>query len=186
MTAENHELFTHIGKVLYSEEQIRQRVQELGRELSKDYQGKPLVLVSILKGGIVFLADLLRSITIPHVFDVIGASSYRGGTISTGKISITKDLDLDIRGKHVVLVEDILDTGKTLNLVLELINLHEPASLEICCLLDKDHPRELVIPIKYTGFRIPDEFVVGYGLDYQEKYRNLPCIGVLNEEHIHA
>jgi len=182
----DHILARDIERVLLSSEHIARRVKELGASVSADYRNRDLVLVNILKGGIVFLADLSRAITIPHSFDLIGASSYRGAMRSSGKIIITKDLDLDLRGKDVLLVEDILDTGRTLNLVLELIRLHEPASLEICCLLDKQRPRDLKIPIKYTGFHLPDEFVVGYGLDYQERYRNLPFIGVLKPEVIHG
>jgi hypoxanthine phosphoribosyltransferase len=184
MKEQQNHLFGNLASVLYSSEQIAARVAELGRQISADYAGRDLVLVNVLKGGIVFLADLSRSIVIPHSFDLVGASSYRGATRSSGKITITKDLDLDIRGRHVVLVEDILDSGRTLTLVLELLKLHEPASLEICCLLDKQCQRESSIGIRYTGFVIPDKFVVGYGLDYKELYRNLPCIGVLKPEAI--
>jgi hypoxanthine phosphoribosyltransferase len=177
-----NELFRDLARVLYTREQIAQRVAELGRQISNDYRGKPLVLISVLRGGIMFLTDLMRSITIPHAFDLIGASSYRGGTSTTGKVIITKDVELDLRGKHIVIVEDILDTGHTLSVVCELMRIQEPASLEICCLLNKKHERVFKIPLKYTGFEIPDEFVVGYGLDYKEHYRNLSCIGVLKPE----
>jgi hypoxanthine phosphoribosyltransferase len=177
-----NELFCDLKSVLYSREDLTQRVQELGRSISEDYRGTDLVLISILKGGIIFLADLMRAITIPHAFDLVGASSYRGGTSSTGKVIITKDVELDLHGKHILLVEDILDTGKTLSVICELIKIQEPASLDICCLLDKNRKRDLGVPLKYTGFTIPDEFVVGYGLDYRERYRNLSCIGVLKPE----
>jgi hypoxanthine phosphoribosyltransferase len=177
-----NELFPNLSHVLYSREQISKRVSELGRQISADYAGKPLVLISILKGGIVFLADLMRAITIPHAFDVVGASSYRGGTSTTGKVIITKDAELDLRGKNIVLVEDILDTGHTLAVIVELLKIQQPASFDICCLLNKNRPRKFNIPLKYVGFDIPDEFVVGYGLDYNEHYRNLACIGVLKPE----
>ncbi|MBX7247055.1 MAG: hypoxanthine phosphoribosyltransferase [Candidatus Sumerlaeaceae bacterium] len=167
---------------MYSQADLAKRTHELGEEISRDYKGRPLVLINILKGGIVFLADLMRTITIPHAFDVVGASSYRGGTSTSGKVTITKDADLDLRGKDLLLVEDILDTGVTLNVVCELLLIQQPASLEICCLLNKKRERKLKVPLKYVGFEIPDEFVVGYGLDYKEQYRNLPCIGILKPE----
>ena len=179
---EDKELFSDIERVLLSQEQLQQRIAELGKQISADYRGKPLVLISILKGGIVFLADLMRAITIPHAFDLMGASSYKGGTRTTGKVIITKDAELDLHGKHVLLVEDILDTGHTLNVICELLRIQDPASLEICCLLNKDRERKLKIPLKYTGFEIPDDFVVGYGLDYKENYRNLSCIAALKPE----
>ena len=177
-----NELYTDLERVLHSEDEIQIRVRELGKQISEDYAGKPLVLISILKGGIVFLADLMRSITIPHAFDLMGASSYKGTTRSSGKVIITKDAELDLRGKHVLLVEDILDTGITLNVICELLKIQDPLSLEICCLLNKCRDRTVSIPLRYTGFEIPDEFVVGYGLDYREHYRNLSCIGVLKPE----
>ncbi|MGI8907033.1 MAG: hypoxanthine phosphoribosyltransferase [Candidatus Sumerlaeaceae bacterium] len=179
---EEKELYQDLKSVLYTHEQLQQRVAQLGRQISEDYRGKPLVLISILKGGIVFLADLMRAVTIPHAFDLMGASSYKGGTTTSGKVVITKDAELDLRGKHLLLVEDILDTGHTLNVICELLRIQDPASLEICCLLNKLRTRDKDIPLKYTGFEIPDEFVVGYGLDYKEYYRNLSCIGVLKPE----
>ena len=179
---EDKELFADIERVLIDETQLRKRIAELGAEISKDYQGKQLVLISILKGGIVFLADLMRAITIPHAFDLMGASSYKGGTRTSGKVVITKDAELDLHGKHVLLVEDILDTGHTLNVICELLKIQDPASLEICCLLNKNRERNLKIPMKYTGFEIPDDFVVGYGLDFKEHYRNLSCIAALKPE----
>lgn len=182
LAQQENELLQDLERVLYSEEEIARRIQELGRQISEDYRDKQLVLISILKGGIVFLADLMRSITIPHAFDLVGASSYRGGTQSSGKVIITKDVTLDLRDKHLLLVEDILDTGHTLNVVCEVLKIHQPASLDICCLLDKGRERTINVPLKYTGFQIPDEFVVGYGLDFREYYRNLSCIGVLKPE----
>ena len=173
--------FQDLERVLYSEEDIRNRIADLGRQISADYAGKDLVLISILKGGILFLADLTRAITIPHAFDLMGASSYKGRS-SSGKVIITKDTELDLRGKHVLLVEDILDTGHTLSVIIELLKIQDPASVEICCLLNKQRERKLTVPLKYTGFEIPDEFVVGYGLDYNEHYRNLSGIGILKPE----
>ncbi|MCX7019764.1 MAG: hypoxanthine phosphoribosyltransferase [Candidatus Sumerlaeota bacterium] len=178
----SNELFGDLSHILFTREQIADRVARLGRQISEDYAGQQLVLINILKGGIVFLADLMRSITIPHSFDVIGASSYRGGTSTTGKVIITKDVELDLRGRNILLVEDILDTGHTLSVVCELLKIQEPASFEICCLLNKKRPRNFKTPIKYVGFDIPDEFVVGYGLDYRERYRNIGCVGVLKPE----
>lgn len=174
-------LFDKLERILYTEEQIRDRVGELGRQISDDYRDKELVLISILKGGILFLADLTRAITIPHAFDLMGASSYKGRS-STGKVIITKDTELDLQGKHILLVEDILDTGHTLSVIIELLKIQDPASVEICCLLNKNRERKLAVPLKYTGFEIPDEFVVGYGLDYNEHFRNIAAIGVLKPE----
>ena len=175
------DFFNDIERILYTEEQIRERIGELGRQISADYQGKDLVLISILKGGILFLADLTRAITIPHAFDLMGASSYKG-TNSSGKVIITKDTELALEGQHILLVEDILDTGRTLSVIIELLKIQDPASVEICCLLHKQRERKLSVPLRYTGFEIPDEFVVGYGLDYNEHYRNLSAIGVLKPE----
>lgn len=173
-------LLRNIERVLISKEQIEKRLEELGSQISRDYQEKSLVLISILKGGIVFLADLSRRITVPHALDLIGATSYRGGTRTTGRVVITKDAELDLHGRDILLVEDVLDSGYTLNVVIELLRIQEPASIEICCLLDKKRERAVKVPVKYTGFEIGDEFVVGYGLDYKEHYRNLDCIAVLS------
>lgn len=178
---EEKDLFKSLERILFTEEQIHSRVADLGRQISNDYRGKPLVLISILKGGILFLADLTRAITIPHAFDLMGASSYKG-TRSTGKVIITKDTELDIHGRDVLLVEDILDSGHTLSVIIELLKIQDPASVEICCLLNKKRERKLTVPLRYTGFEIPDEFVVGYGLDYNESYRNLSGIGILKPE----
>jgi hypoxanthine phosphoribosyltransferase len=179
-------LLKNLERVLITREQIEARLAELGAEISRDYENESLILISILKGGIVFLADLSRRITVPHALDLIGATSYRGGTKTTGRVIITKDAELDLRGRHILLVEDVLDTGHTLNVVIELLRIQEPASIEICCLLDKKRPREIKVPVKYTGFEIGDEFVVGYGLDYKEHYRNLDCIAVLAQSAIEA
>lgn len=182
VTATENELISDLERVLYDREAIDAKVRELGRRISDDYRGKDLILISIMKGGIVFLSDLMRAITIPHSFDLMGASSYRGGTRTTGRVVITKDAELDLRGRHILLVEDILDSGHTLNVICELLRIQEPASVEICCFLHKQRERGFDVPLRYVGFEIPDEFVVGYGLDYKEHYRNLSCIGVLKPE----
>jgi hypoxanthine phosphoribosyltransferase len=179
---EEKEFSKDIERMLYSEEQIRERVGQLGRQISDDYRGKSLVLISILKGGIVFLADLTRAITIPHAFDLMGASSYKNRAMSSGKVIITKDTELNLAGRDVLLVEDILDTGHTLSVIIELLKIQSPNSVEICCLLNKQRERKFDLPLRYTGFEIPDEFVVGYGLDYDENYRNLSGLGVLKPE----
>lgn len=174
---------THdLESVIFTREQIGERVQELGEQISRDYQGKELVLIGILKGGILFLSDLSREITIPHQFDLVGAESYKGGTQPTPEVRITKDIDLSIEDRHVLLIEDIYDTGNTLRVLREMIRIYRPASVEICALLAKRKPRAHPVSIKYVGFEIDDVFVVGYGLDYKERYRNLGCIGVLNPE----
>ncbi|HOE62615.1 MAG TPA: hypoxanthine phosphoribosyltransferase [Candidatus Sumerlaeota bacterium] len=172
-----------LQETLFTEEQILRRIQELAREIEKNYKGKNLVLVSILKGGVVFLADLTREVRIPHAYDLVGASSYGAQIYSTGQVIITKDVTVPLKGKHVLLIEDIYDSGTTLKVVKDLLDVHSPASVEICALLWKEKKkRRHEIPIKYIGFKIPDVFVVGYGLDYNEKYRNLRCIGVLKPE----
>ncbi len=178
---EEKDLSKDLERVLYTEEQIHERVGQLGREISDDYRGKSLVLISILKGGILFLADMTRAITIPHAFDLMGASSYKGAR-SSGRVIITKDTELDLQGRDILLVEDILDTGHTLSVVIELLKIQDPASVEVCCLLKKQRERKYVIPLRYTGFEITDEYVVGYGLDFNENYRNLSGIGVLKPE----
>lgn len=171
-----------LEKVLFSREQIASRVRELAAEISNDYQGRNLVLIGILKGGILFLSDLSRELTIPHQFDLVGAESYKGGTRPTPEVRITKDIDLSIEGKDVLLVEDIYDTGNTLKVLQDMLRIYRPASIEICAFLSKQKDRPQQIPIKYVGFDIDDVFVVGYGLDYKERYRNLQCIGVLHPE----
>lgn len=172
-----------LERVLYSEEQLRERVLELGEEIARDYAGKDLVLVGILRGGLVFLSDLTRAIAIPHSFDMVGASSYGKATTSSGRVQITKDVEVNLREKHVIIIEDIYDSGRTLMAIRDLLRVHRPTSIEVCALLWKNvRPRISDIDIKYIGFRVEDEFVVGYGLDYAEMYRNLRCIGVLKPE----
>ena len=176
------ELINNLTRVLHTPEEIAKRVAELGAEISREYAGRDLVLVSVLKGGVVFLADLTRAITIPHAYDMIGASSYGSSTTTSGQVTITKDVDTNLLNRDVLLIEDIFDTGHTLRVVCNLLRLHNPRSLEVCALLVKNKKRDHDIPVKFSGFEIPNEFVVGYGLDYAEHYRNLPCIGILKPE----
>lgn len=170
-----------IESVLVSEEQLKAKIAELGQQISKDYQGKDLLLVSILKGACVFLSDLMRAIDIPLSIDFMCVSSYGKGTMTQGRAKIIKDLDVDIAGKDVLIVEDILDSGVTLSHVMEILRSRKPASLKLCSLLEKPERHRVEVPLDYVGFIVPDEFVVGYGLDYAEKYRNLPYVGVLKE-----
>ncbi|BAF60733.1 hypoxanthine-guanine phosphoribosyltransferase [Pelotomaculum thermopropionicum SI] len=167
-------------RILFTEEEIRARVAEMGREISRDYAGRELLVVGILKGAMIFLADLVRSITVPAFFDFIAVSSYGTSTKSSGAVRILKDLDRGIEGRHVLIVEDIVDTGLTLNYLVDNLTARGPASLKVCTLLDKPSRRQKPVEIHYNGFTIPDEFVVGYGLDYNECYRNLPYIMVLS------
>lgn len=171
-----------VAKVLISEAEIRARTRELAQKISEDYKGKDLVLVCILKGGVTFLADLMREICIPHAIDFMAISSYGASTESSGVVRILKDLDRSIDGKHVLIVEDIIDTGRTLSYIIANLETRHPASVRICTLLSKPARREMDIPLDYVGFEVPNEFVVGYGLDYAEKYRNLRFIGVLKPE----
>ncbi len=172
-----------IGEVLVSEEQIRLKVAELGERISADYEGRAVTLVSVLKGALPFMADLMRAMRIPVQIDLMEVSSYGGTTTeSTGLVRILKDLSSSIAGKDVLIVEDIIDTGLTLNYLLRYLRGKNPSSIKICALLDKPARRLVEINIDYLGFTIPDEFVVGYGLDFGEYYRNLPFIGVLRRE----
>jgi hypoxanthine phosphoribosyltransferase len=168
-----------VQEVLLTEDQIQARVAELGTQLNADYAGLEPVLISVLKGSIVFLADLVRSMELPLSIDIMEVSSYGAATETSGQVRILKDLSNPIEGRHVIVVEDIIDTGLTLNYLLRYLREKGPASLRICCLLDKPARRLTEIPIDYVGFTIPDRFVVGYGLDYGERYRNLPYVGVL-------
>ena len=168
-----------IKEVLISEEQLAAKVAELGARISKDYKGKKLIILGVLKGSVVFMTDLLRQITIPVEMDFMAVSSYGSGTKTSGVVKILKDLDRLIQGYHVLIVEDILDSGMTLSYLTELLRDRNPASIRIATLLDKPDRRKVDIKPDYVGFRIPDEFVVGYGLDYAELYRNLPYVGVL-------
>jgi hypoxanthine phosphoribosyltransferase len=169
-----------IAEVLVGTEAIEAKVAELGRRISADYRGNRLLLVGLLRGAIVFLSDLMRAIDIPVQLDFIGISSY-GTSTDSGAVRLVMDLETDIAGVHVLIVEDIVDTGKTLSYLVENLKARQPASLRICALLDKPDRRQVPIEVDYVGFEIPDKFVVGYGLDFAEGYRNLPFVGVLKE-----
>lgn len=170
-----------IKRVLYSEEEINEIVKNLGYKISKDYEGKDLLLVSVLKGSVIFMADLMRAIKIPCNIDFMAVSSYGNGTESSGRVKINKDLDNDIQGKDIIIIEDILDSGKTLYYIRDILSARKPNSIKICTLFDKPERREADIKADYIGSLVPNEFIVGYGLDYAEYYRNLPFIGVLKE-----
>ncbi len=173
-------MLNDIEKVYYSEEQLREIVERLGKQISEDYKDKNLLLVSVLKGSVVFMADLMRAITVPCAIDFMCVSSYKSGTESSGVVKIVKDLDINLEGYDLLIVEDILDSGKTLSSLKKILSSRNPKSIRICTLLDKPERRVVDdIFADYSGAEVPDEFVVGYGLDYDEKYRNLPYIGVL-------
>ena len=172
----------NIEKVLLTKEQLEQRIKELGAEITRDYQGKELVLAAVLRGSYVFMADLTRAIDLPLTVDFMAVSSYGAGTVSSGQVEIKKDLSDPIEGKNLLIIEDILDSGNTLYYLLDVLSARHPASIRICTLLDKPERRVKPIKADYSGFVIPDAFVVGYGLDYAEKYRNLPYVGVLKPE----
>lgn len=167
-----------VGRVLISEEEIKARISAMGQRLTAEYAGKRLLLVSVLKGAFVFMADLMREIKLPCEIDFMCVSSYRDGTDSTGTVEVVKDLAMDVREYDVLIVEDILDSGRTLSAVRKLLEGREPRSLAVCTLLDKPARRVVPVECEYTCFEIPDEFAVGYGLDYAEMYRNLPYIGI--------
>jgi hypoxanthine phosphoribosyltransferase len=171
-----------VGDVLVDEEALRLRVAELGAAISADYSGRDLLLVGVLKGAVFFMADLMRELTISCEIDFMAISSYGAGTDSSGVVRILKDLDLNIAGRDVLVVEDIIDSGLTLSYLMRTLRARGPRSLEICALLTKPERREIDVPVLYVGFEIPNRFVIGYGLDYAERYRNLPYIGVLRDE----
>ena len=168
-----------VKEILFSEEQLKERVAQIAAQIDRDYAGKELMLVSVLRGSFIFMADLVRAITVPCRVDFMAVSSYGSGTESSGQVRIIKDLSEDITGRHLLVVEDILDSGNTLSYLLEVLRARKPASIRLCTLLDKPERRVKPVQLDYTGFTIPDAFVVGYGLDYDEHYRNLPYIGVL-------
>lgn len=184
MVTLEREINEDVAEVLLTEEQIARRVQELGAQISEDYAGKDLMLVCILKGANIFLADLCRQITIPLSYDFVAVSSYGADTKSSGVVRILKDLDESVESKHVLVVEDIVDTGLTLRLsyLLENLRSRRAASVKICTLLDKPARRRVEVPVDYFGFKVEDQFVIGYGLDYGGMYRHLPYIGVLKPE----
>lgn len=174
----------YLQEILIDEQSVQQRVRELGARISDDYEGKDgLLLICILKGGVMFLTDLMRHITVPHEIDFLAVSSYgRGKRTSTGNVRIDMDLSEVVTGKHLLIVEDIIDSGHTLRFVMDVMKTRNPASLKLCTLLNKPSRRTIEIPIDYTGFEIEDKFVFGYGLDLDEKFRNLPFVGVVNQD----
>ena len=176
------ELEQGVGDVLIGEEELQARIRELGAELSVDYAGREVLLVGVLKGAVFFMADLMRSLTIPCEIDFMAISSYGASTDSSGVVRILKDLDINIEGRHVLVVEDIVDSGLTLSYLMRNLESREPASLEVCALLTKPTRREIDVPVRYIGFEIPNRFVIGYGLDFAERYRNLPYVGVLHPD----
>ena len=171
-----------IKEVYFTEEQLRDKVRELGARITEDYRGKNPLIVSVLKGSYIFMADLSRAIDIPVEIDFMSVSSYGKGTKSSGQVEIKKDLSDSIEGVHVIVVEDILDSGNTLSYLLHVLEARHPASIKLCTLLDKPERRVKPINADYVGFTVPNAFIVGYGLDYSEKYRNLPYIGILKPE----
>lgn len=171
-----------ILRTLISEEQLHQKVAQIGKQVSADYQDKNLLMVSVLKGSVVFMADLMREISIPCEIDFMCVSSYGSGTKTSGVVKIIKDLDIDLKDRDLLIVEDILDSGMTLSYIKEMLKQRGTKSIKICTLLDKPERRKADITPDYVGFTVPDEFVVGYGLDYDEKYRNLPYVGILKPE----
>ncbi len=178
----NDNMKDDVLRVLLSEDEIRAKVQEMGKKLSEDYKGKNLLLVTVLKGAVVFLADLMRQIDVPAEIDFMVVSSYGSGIKSSGVVKIVKDLDVPLAGKDILIVEDILDSGMTLSYIKELLQSRGPRSIRIVTLLDKPARRKVDLQADYAGFEVPDEFVVGYGLDFDERYRNLPYIGILKPE----
>jgi hypoxanthine phosphoribosyltransferase len=176
------ELVEGLSEILVSAEEIQQRVGELGQAISTDYAGKSPLLVGVLKGVLVFMADLLRAITIPIEVDFMAVSTYSREARDQGYVRLIKDLETPLNGRHVLFIEDVVDTGLTLNYLLNNLQTRSPASLEVCTLFNKSRHRLIDLPIKYTGFNLPDKFFVGYGLDYRERYRNLPFVGLLSPD----
>lgn len=168
-----------IERVLFTEEALKSRVADIAAQIDRDYEGKSPMLISVLRGSFIFMADLIRSITLPCTVDFMAVSSYGSGTTSSGQVKITKDLSESIEGRDVIVVEDILDSGNTLSYLFQLLQARHPASVRLCTLLDKPSRRTKPVQADYTGFTVDDLFVVGYGLDFAEKYRNLPYIGIL-------
>jgi hypoxanthine phosphoribosyltransferase len=175
------ELEQAVGEILIDEDALSSRVAELGAEVSGDYVGRDLLLIGVLKGAVFFMADLMRHLTVPCEVDFMAISSYGDATDSSGIVRILKDLDINIEGRDVLVVEDIIDSGLTLSYLIRNLESREPATLEVCALLTKPSRREIDVPVRYVGFEIPNKFVVGYGLDFAERYRNLPYVGVLSE-----
>jgi len=182
MNQVRNELSAAVSEILIDEEALHGRIAELGAQISDDYRGEDLLLIGVLKGAIFFMADLMRSIDIPCEVDFMAISSYGAGIDSSGVVRILKDLDVSIEGRNVLVVEDIIDSGLTLSYLLRNLEAREPASLEVCALLTKPERRENDVVCRYVGFEIPNRFVIGYGLDFAERYRNLPFVGVLRDE----
>ncbi len=171
-----------VEKVLISTEELQKRIAEMGREISREYAGKEILMIGVLRGAVVFMADLARAIDLHVSMDFMAVSSYGAGTTSSGVVRILKDLDESIEGRHILVVEDIVDSGLTLNYLLDNLKSRKPASIKLCTLLNKPERRKVEVKIDYNGFDVPDYFVIGYGLDYAERYRNLPYIGILKPE----
>ena len=176
------ELESAVGEVLVDTEALRARIAELGAEISADYEGRDLLLIGVLKGAVFFMADLMRKLTIPCEVDFMAISSYGAGIDSSGVVRILKDLDTSVEGRNVLVVEDIIDSGLTLSYLMRNLESREPASLEVCALMTKPGRREIDVPVRYVGFEIPNRFVIGYGLDFAERYRNLPYVAALADE----
>ena len=176
------ELERVVAEVLVDREALADRIAELGEEISEDYDGRDLLLVGVLKGAVFFMADLMRELSIPCEIDFMAISSYGAATDSSGVVRILKDLDINIAGRDVLVVEDIIDSGLTLSYLMRNLQARKPATLEICALLTKPGRREIDVPVRYVGFEIPNKFVIGYGLDFAERYRNLPYVGVLHPD----
>ncbi|MBV8394894.1 MAG: hypoxanthine phosphoribosyltransferase [Actinobacteria bacterium] len=176
------ELERGVGEVLISADELQARIRELGREITEEYAGRELLLVGVLKGAVFFMADLMRHLKVPCEIDFMAISSYGASTDSSGVVRILKDLDINIEGRHVLVVEDIIDSGLTLSYLVRNLESREPESLEICALLTKTARREIEVDVRYIGFEIPNKFVIGYGLDFAERYRNLPYVGVLHPD----
>jgi len=170
-----------VGEILVEEDQLRARIAELGEEISTYYDGRDLLLIGVLKGAVFFMADLMRHLTVPCEVDFMAISSYGASTDSSGVVRILKDLDINIEGRNVLVVEDIIDSGLTLSYLVRNLESREPASLEVCALLTKPGRREIDVDVRWVGFEIPNRFVIGYGLDFAERYRNLPYVGVLHD-----
>jgi hypoxanthine phosphoribosyltransferase len=176
------ELESAVGEVLVDTDALSARIAELGAEISADYEGRDLLLIGVLKGAVFFMADLMRRLTIPCEVDFMAISSYGASTDSSGVVRILKDLDINIEGRHVLVVEDIIDSGLTLSYLMRNLESREPATLDVCALLTKPDRREIEVPVRYVGFEIPNRFVIGYGLDFGERYRNLPYVAVLSDD----
>ena len=177
-----NELAFAVSEILIDEEALHARIAELGSQVSDDYRGDDLLLIGVLKGAVFFMADLMRQLTVPCEVDFMAISSYGAASDSSGVVRILKDLDIPLEGRHVLVVEDIIDSGLTLSYLMRNLESREPASLEVCALMTKPERREIEVDVRYVGFEIPNRFVIGYGLDFAERYRNLPYVGVLHDD----